>query len=361
MDKMTLPQFSFKGTAKQVGHAHGEALRDMIQGFIRSRKAAARLYFSQNNGSGKSISGLTEISAHCLKIFQEWDEIGYEEHMAIAEGANCDPVELFQATGYTDLRDAYLLAGDKPDAEGCTALMLPKSATADGKIIGAQSWDLNPADIDYVVAIHTKTEGQPEKWSVSTAGSLSLMGMNANGIAVGTTNIKTYGSKEGVSYINLLHRALRLNDQQAILKMLADAPRIGAHTYWVVNEEGGMEFEMSPERHTAYSLDQKPRTWTNHCLADEHVSIEYEPASSSSLKRLDRMTELLDKGSITVEDIQAAFADRSDGVDSINRYPEDEQGTATNACMITIPEDKTLWACKGPADRGLWVKLGFDS
>jgi hypothetical protein len=53
--------------------------------------------------------------------------------------------------------------------------------------------------------------------------------------------------------------------------------------------------------------------------------------------------------------------DRSDGVDSINRYTEDEQGTTTNACIIAVPERLELWACRGPADRGQWVQLPFES
>jgi hypothetical protein len=51
--------------------------------------------------------------------------------------------------------------------------------------------------------------------------------------------------------------------------------------------------------------------------------------------------------------------DRSDGVDSINRYTEDDQGTTTNACVIAVPARRELWACRGPADRGAWVQLAF--
>ena len=51
--------------------------------------------------------------------------------------------------------------------------------------------------------------------------------------------------------------------------------------------------------------------------------------------------------------------DRSDGVDSINRFAEDEQGTTTNACVIAVPARRELWACRGSADRGEWVRLRF--
>ena len=58
--------------------------------------------------------------------------------------------------------------------------------------------------------------------------------------------------------------------------------------------------------------------------------------------------------------IEALFADRSDGVDSINRYTEDAQGTTTNACFIARPSTREIRACRGPADRGEWQTLAFE-
>jgi hypothetical protein len=60
-----------------------------------------------------------------------------------------------------------------------------------------------------------------------------------------------------------------------------------------------------------------------------------------------------------VTTLQNLMRDRSDGVDSINRYTEDEQGTTTNACLIAVPARLELWACRGPADRGEWRQLRF--
>jgi hypothetical protein len=43
--------------------------------------------------------------------------------------------------------------GGKVDGEGCTAVLVPKAASAGGELLAAQTWDLNPTDIDYVVAV----------------------------------------------------------------------------------------------------------------------------------------------------------------------------------------------------------------
>ena len=57
--------------------------------------------------------------------------------------------------------------------------------------------------------------------------------------------------------------------------------------------------------------------------------------------------------------VQALFSDRSDGINSINRYAEDLQATATNAVFIAVPARREAHACRGPADRGEWARLSF--
>ena len=100
-------------------------------------------------------------------------------------------------------------------------------------------------------------------------------------------------------------------------------------------------------------------TRTNHCLDEDHRASEGEAASASSQKRLARAGAVLAAGGVTVESLKSLFADRSDGVDSINRFAEDGQGTSTNACMIAVPATRTLHACRGSSDRGAWVALSF--
>ena len=69
--------------------------------------------------------------------------------------------------------------------------------------------------------------------------------------------------------------------------------------------------------------------------------------------------ELLAPGAHSVETVKGIFSDRSAGVLSVNRYAEDEQGTATNAVFIAVPAERKAYACRGPADRGRWYTLAF--
>jgi hypothetical protein len=178
-------------------------------------------------------------------------------------------------------------------------------------------------------------------------------------VAVGTTNIKTRASRPGVGYLSILHRAIRSTTREEALEWLRSAPRAAAHSYWVADASGGNELETDPAAVVERVLGREPIVQTNHCQAPELRRREGEAASSSSRLRLLRAAGFLETGGIDVLSLRRLFSDRSDGVDSINRRPEDAQGTTTNACIVCVPESRELWACRGPADRGRWIQLGF--
>jgi isopenicillin-N N-acyltransferase-like protein len=328
----------------------------MIQSYVAQRLQAASRYLAERGGP--QVAELLTAGAACMRVAQAWHEEGIEEHLAIAEAAGVDAAALYATTNMTDVRDVLLLPSPA-DTEGCSVLVVPPALSAGAALLAAQTWDLNPEDLPFVVAVHRLPEAGPETWSVTCSGALSLIGMNQHGLAVGTTNIKTRGSRPGAGYLSVLHRALSSVSRPEARTAVKGAPRAAGHTYWLADVEGAVELECSAERCEERELGQEPIARTNHCLSGPLRDLEGEQPTSSSYSRLERLKELAARGAHTVESLKALLADRSDGVDSVNRYAEDAQGTSTNACLIAVPAERELWACRGPADRGLWVKLPF--
>lgn len=347
------------GTPRELGRAQGEALRRSIQGFVEQRLSALSSYLEER-GEGARFAEFVAVGQDCFELARRFDAEGSEEHAGIAEAAGIDAALLYATTNMTDVRDVLVLPASA-DREGCTSLLLPRGKTRAGLIIAGQTWDLNPTDLDFVVAIHRRPSAGPETWSVTCAGALSLVGMNAEGIAVGTTNIKTRASRVGVGYLSILHRAIRSRSLSEALATIHDAPRAAAHSYWVADATRGSELECDPDSVRERPLSQAAIVQTNHCQAPELARREGEAASPSSLRRLERAERVLERGEHDLDSVRALFADRSDGVDSINRYSEDGQGTTTNACVVCVPERRELWACRGPSDRGQWRRLEFES
>jgi hypothetical protein len=183
--------------------------------------------------------------------------------------------------------------------------------------------------------------------------------MNERGLAVGTTNIKTRGSRVGIPYLSLLHRALRSATRAEARAAVEGAARAAAHTYWFADAEGAEDLECTADR-SVHRSATGPLARTNHCLDEGNRAREGEAPTKSSLARLARATGSVAAGAQSVDSLKRLFADRADGVDSINRFTEDNQGTSTNACIVTVPARRELHACRGSSDRGEWVTLRFD-
>jgi len=356
---LQLPQIHVRGTPAELGRGQGQQLKPLIGAFVEQRLRAAKVYLYERGIRDEQT--FRDLGRRCLEALKVWDHDGWVEHLALAEAAGVDAVDLYTTGNMTDIRDILVLPA-RADAEGCTTALVPASHTSDGAVIAAQTWDLNPSDLDYVVAVHRQPSADatinPETWSITCAGCPSLVGMNAHGVAVGTTNIKTRGSRVGIPYLSLLHKAIRCADRASALKTIIDAPRAAAHTYWSADAAGVDDIECTATTHV-FRRGERPLTRTNHCQDAGHARLEGEVASASSKARLARVSAWLTEGKQSVAGLKALFADRANGVDSINRFAEDQQGTSTNACMIAIPARRELHACRGSSDRGEWVRLPF--
>jgi hypothetical protein len=184
--------------------------------------------------------------------------------------------------------------------------------------------------------------------------------LNEHGLALGTTNIKVKGSRPGVGYLSILHRMIRESSVEAASEVLVGAPRAAAHTYWLATGDRAVEWECGPEHAISRALGDEPLVRTNHCLAEPMVELEGETPTSSSLTRRRRVTELLEGRAHDLDSLRELFADRSDGIDSISRFPEDGQPTATNAVVVCLPAEKKMYACRGPAQRGEFRELALE-
>ncbi len=343
-----------------MGLAYGSLLREPIREFVAQRVRAARAYLFERGI--RDDQALHRLGAECLDLLKDWHHDGWLELCATAEGAGVDPVALYTTGNMTDIRDILVLGAISADSEGCTTALAGRDLTASGTVLAAQTWDLNPSDLEFVVALHRKPIHGPQTWSVTCAGCPSLIGMNEHGVAVGTTNLKTRGSRIGIPYLSLLHRMLASPTRGEAEGILTTAPRAAAHSYWIADAAGATDFECTAttaeRRETATS---GTLTRTNHCLADDHRRAEGEPATHSSQTRLSTASSLLARGGITVAGVKALFAERDHGIDSINRFAEDGQGTSTNACFIAEPATRTVHACRGSSDRGQWLSFSFAS
>lgn len=356
---LDLPQLTVRGTPHAIGRQYGQHFRSLIGAFVADRFAAVEAYLDERGHKG--AGPLLAAGAACLAAARAFDPVGHAEHLGISEGAGIDPVLLFAAANMTDVRDVIILPGDPlvVEDEGCTATLLPPAITATGTAMQGQTWDLNGPDVDYVIALHRLPDDGPETWTVTCAGCQTLMGMNAHGIAVGTTNLKTRGAQVGVPYLSVLHHALAQPTLTAASAVVEHAPVAGAHSYWIGDCHGAVEWERTPANAFLRSTANGPLARANHCLFAANIARETDLSPSTHARMARAEALLAASGQHTVASLKALFADRGDGPLSISRFAEDQSGATTNAVVICNPADRELWACRGPSDRGVWVRLSF--
>lgn len=358
---MTLPQFTVSGSRREMGYQYGDLCQALIQDFVAQRMTAVDEHLNERGHDG--TDGLFVAGAACLELLKSFDSAGHEEHLAIAEGANVDPIHLYTTANMTDIRDIITLPGEPivVDDEGCTAALLPPSASASGQSLQGQTWDLNGPDVKYVIALHQRPDEGPESWTVTCAGCQTLMGMNEHGVTVGTTNLKTRGAKVGIPYLSVLHLALRQTTLDAASDVVKNAPVAGSHSYWLGDQARAVEWERTPTTAFRRSTEDGAIVRANHCLFDENKQHETD-LSPSTHERFSRMQTLIAQSNDhTLDSLISMFSDRSDGRLSINRFAEDQSGATTNAVVAMNPAELEFLACRGQADQGVWAQLSFES
>lgn len=289
------------------------------------------------------------LADECVPYLEQYSPKVYEEFMGMAEALELSPAELVIGNGWTDFTD-LLSRRTKEALHECTSVALFGEMTADGRTYVAQTWDMNVTAGPYMVLVRREPEDGPATLSLTTAGCLSLIGVNEAGIAVGNTNLAPRDARAGVFYLALIHEALAQTDFRRAVDCIIQARRLSGHYYYLGGPEG--EFcgiETTGERHQVVQPQQPFYAHTNHylerALMDGAASAS---AGGNSEGRLARMTALAEglEGGVTVEDMGGLLRDH-EGEHPICRHCDEPTGAATLGAAIMCPQAPTIWAVAG--------------
>ena len=352
-----LPLIEVQGSFREMGQQFGEAGRQQIAELYEIRLNSA-LNHAAERGRRFSTDDYLKIAAGILSLARNYHPEGYEETLGIAEGAGLSPEQIFILQGLTDLRD-FLSWGTMPDGFGCTSMIISAERSKNGQKILAQNWDLQTDNMPYVCFVRRTPDDGPSTLSLTVSGGLCMIGLNSEGLAIGTNNIKTTDTRPGVHYLNIIHKFLAQRDYKTALSCIEDAPRCGAHYYMTGSRNDGYAgIECSAL--LARRLDEADGiiTHCNHPLhpdIDELNAEDMGPSTRSRQKRIDCLTG---SGKYGFEDIKEMLSDL-DGKDlAICRHnvPGD---ISTNASVIIFPEEGKIHACRSFPHSATWQSFTF--
>lgn len=350
---------TFAGTPRRIGEAFGESCREQIGQLYRARVENALSQAKEYGGRAIDEATLLRVARGCLPLSEAYDADGLAEMTGIARGALLSVEQIFAMNALTDLRDtlAFGQMDSWPVDQECSSFVVAKDKSASGRSLCGQTWDLATDNMPFVLGVHRKPEGKPETWCLTTVGCLSLIGVNSEGIAIGTTNIRTKDSRLGVGYLQIIHRGLSLTKLDDVERAITDAPRAGAHYYYAVGEGGrGIAVECTATIAKTTRVDSGYFVHCNHILDPEEQKLEASTPMASSTCRQSRMGELLggaDK--VSVEDTRRFLADHAHGNNAICRH--DYAGISSNGSIVIEAESRRAWACHGQACTATWIEL----
>jgi hypothetical protein len=346
---LDLPTYRFSGDAISLGHAQGETFKTQLMQLLQLRFDHTAKYKKRSVQFLKQH--LQDRALKSMKLLQKFDKENYQKTKAIVQAAGVDLVDYLITASVTDYRDI------SQDPEGCTSMVFRDNHN---RLMGAQTWDLAEVNMPHVIMIHEVPDSGPERWTINCHGFPPLMGMNSYGVSVGTTNIKTRDVGDGLGYVHLIDLALNCKTARKAIEKIRILPRMASHTYWVVDQKDGFQLDTGHQFYQSMAFSDEVLVRTNHPTAEPLKHLQLSHPSLSSLMRKTQAEHLLNCSPHSITDIKAILADRHQGVESISRLSEDGTGITTNACFIAEPNNKTIWACRGPAQKGEWNCFHFE-
>ncbi len=339
------------GTPIEMGRQLGSQMATKIHALAEERM---RLWLARDENIARERA--LSIGRDCLEIQASWNRDVHEEFIGISEGADIDPSLLYIANGFTDLRD---IQGSSKGIYGCTSFALEPTVTLDKQPLCGQTWDMHNSAEDFLIIIRRRPKKGLNTLALTTAGCLTLTGMNSAGLAMGNNNVVPDHAQPGVMYLAILHSAISQDNLEDACRVITDAPRASGHHYYLTDADGSViGIETTALRSDELKATDGIYVHANHYISPTLKGFSRNKPGVSSLSRQGRLTSILKSafGSIDIAFLQKALSDRENEPHCICRHGENE-AAKTCAAIIMAPSQRQIWVVAGPPDMGSWHNI----
>ena len=337
-----------------MGQQHGELLRQEVHELAKIRLELARM-FAREHGVRVTDDDCRLLAKQLLPIHEEVFPEVFDEWRGIAKGADLSMEDIFFANALTDFQDVLWQFSDV-DVHGCTAFMVSGEATQSQSPYLGQTWDMHASAEPFIHIFSRVPKNGPSSLVMTTAGCLTLVGVNSEGLAVGNTNLRPRDARLGVIYLAILHETLRQKTISAATSVVTDSPRASGHNYLLSSAVGdAVNIETTARQKTATHLQSGWFVHTNHYLSKSLLPLEDSTAARDSTEyRLQRIRQNFENAEqpFTPESLRHLLADHEGGDSCICRHGTRHQGRSC-AFVVVDPQAQSLWCSLGPPCEGV--------
>jgi len=339
MNTHEMPVLELKGTPRQIGQLHGEALRGTIHEHIERTKA----FFEENTKKNPDLV-LDEFLAETdfLKAIHKWTPDLLEELEGIAEGAAVDfnsiyALNLADETWWYFYEKQGVYSSKTVGAENCSCIGV--AAQSGTPALVAQNLDLMAYYDGLQVLLHIKDEENSlETFAFSFAGVLGAIGANSRSVGMcENTLISLKHAVDGLPVTFVSRGILNQSTLEDAVSFVHRVKHASGQNYIIGSPDGIVDYECSANKVRRYlpGDEESPVCHTNHPFINEDQYPQEKQPENSMARFASVETSLkISPAPITVETIQKALSSHDSEPHAVCVHPEDGKGGITANCVV---------------------------
>ncbi len=319
-----IPYITTQGTPFMRGRGLGRLEPQRVRHTVRSYMAIFRAR------AGLRREAVFAQAERFMPVIAQYAPALLEEMRGIAEGAGCDVREIVAINARTELMYGITQRGE------CTAIGVQSQAATDGHVRLAQNWDWHPSLAGSVIAWHIRPEEGPDLMTLTEAGIVGKIGINAYGLALCINLLLSDSDNEGPAVP--MHVILRTildtaHSVQEAIDLIASTSRCTSCHHLLADRAGDVAgVEATPSGQYVLRPVHGVITHTNHCV-DAALFARDRGARDEpeTLARGARIAELSHGASLDKASVQSLLADHGNAPNSICLHPQREWAFARQA------------------------------
>ncbi|NLK95998.1 MAG: acyl-CoA--6-aminopenicillanic acid acyl-transferase [Clostridiales bacterium] len=316
---MNLPVIEVSGNSYEIGFQYGSKAKKYIDVTINVYKNMFMEFSNINWETAKKIALKFE------KDILDFNPEFLQEIRGIADGSGYEYEEILAL----NVRSELVFQGTHLTSDGCTSLVATSDTTNNKKTYIGQNWDWKVKILGGVVLLKVKKDGKPALATMTEAGIVGKIGMNANGIGVCFNALSVNDTPSGVP-IHIILRSILEQETFEMAMNIVSNTKIGCPANIVIASEYGeaIDFEIEIDDFEAIYPKDGILTHTNHYTSLKLPKCNRKDTAKCKFPdtfiRKGRADKIINESArhVTLRDIKSVFTNHTDPSSSICHHEE---------------------------------------
>lgn len=351
--------FDVSGTNAIIGESIGEQFKQRINNYVDYR-------FQQMSDEFSKLcvnfdrSEYYCISDQLIQYTQQHAIQELQELQGVSRATNIPLEDILFAVGYTDIFDIILSQKGKLSTalyeanSECTTFIFNKL----GLLLCGQNWDMDEGSSNNCCYFRKQYSNGDFVQGLSSVIGLLHIGINANGMFVGTANLSSLkNTPRGLVFPITIQHLLRSGINDRSKKWLKTTSKAGGHYFYIVNKcIPAITVECDGTKSIIRQIFGN-YAHTNHYREAffKENGILY---SSDSIVRCQYIENALDNQVVNIDSIKQVLSNHEN---NICRHSETQGYSQTCAAIILDVYNQQIHLCESSPCKGIWNIKSIDT